>query len=282
MRILTLRIAALAALSLSTQAALADDWNVTRLRGEVMQFVDRAWLPLERNDVVPDDRRIRTSNNGHATLVRGHETLELGPSTQIRIIDEGSGKPYTTVLQSWGTVSIEAEVRNVEHFAVRNQYLAAVVKGTRFTVAAKSSGGGVDVDRGRVSVSGAEAATVVAAGQQASVDADGSLSVSGDGILPAVVATTGKPGYDAAAEATAAADAALEAAKAKSALRAIEAAEKAAAKAAADAGKAAEKAAKDADKNLSSGEDSGSQRGKGDKGDKGDKGSGPGSGKGKP
>ena len=243
--------ASLLASTLSSGVAFADDWNVTRLRGVVLHQVDGEWLPLRRNDVVPDDRRIRTSNNGYATLVRGSETLELGPSTQIRIIDEGGNKPYTTVLQSWGTVAVEAEVRDVAHFAVANQYLAAVVKGTRFVVKARSTGGSVDVERGLVGVgSSGGSTTVVSAAQAASVRPDGTINVSGDGVLPEVVA-----GSDISAVNAAMAD--LSAAKAAGDVAAIEAATKAlqkakrsgddktAAKAAADAAKAAEKAARE-------------------------------------
>ena len=251
MRTLVLRLAALATISLAAQPALADDWTITRLRGEVLQLVDSQWLPLKRNDVVSDDRRIRTTNNGYATLVRGNETLEIGPSTQIRIVDEGGAKPYTTVLQSWGTVGVEAEVRNVEHFAVRNQYLAAVVKGTQFSVSAKSTGGDVDVERGHVSVGGSMESTLVSAGQAAHVQEDGTISVSGEGTLPAVVEKGGKSKADAVTDPDAALTAAaarLELAKATGDLKAIEAAQRAADKAEADAARAAEKAAKDAEK----------------------------------
>lgn len=51
-------------------------------------------------------------------LARDDETIELGPNTQIRILDEEGAKPFTTVQQQFGTVSIEAKVENVEHFAV--------------------------------------------------------------------------------------------------------------------------------------------------------------------
>ena len=242
-----LLLATLLASTLFAGGALADDWTVTRLRGAVLHQVDGAWLPLGRNDVVPDDRRIKTTNNGYVTLARGDETLELGPSTQIRIIDEGGRKPYTTVVQSWGTVAVEAEVRNVEHFAVTNRYLAAVVKGTRFVVGATSAGGSVDVERGRVSVGSPEgSATVVSAGQAANVKEGGTIEVSGDGVLPVVTSASNRSAVaDAAADlaaANASGDAAAIAA-AKQALR--DATGKADDKAAAEAARAAEKAARE-------------------------------------
>lgn len=128
MRTVVLRLLALICLGFLTSQALADDWNVVRSRGLVLQLVDGEWQPLPRGAVVPDTRVVRTAGSGRVTLVRGEETIDLGPNTQIQIYDRGGRKPFTTVLQHFGTVAIEAEVRNVQHFAVKNAYLAAVSK----------------------------------------------------------------------------------------------------------------------------------------------------------
>lgn len=131
--------------------ATADDWVAVKLRGAVFAFVDGAWVQLHRGDVVSDDRVIRTQPSGRATFARGAETIDLGPSTQIQIFDQ-SGKRFTTVRQFYGFVEVEAEVQNVQHFGVRTPYLAAVVKGTKFTVESDSDSSGVSVMRGKVAV----------------------------------------------------------------------------------------------------------------------------------
>lgn len=118
-----------------TSLAIADDWVATKLRGTVLQFVDRQWQPLKRGDIVPDSRFVRTAPNGMVELTRGAETVSLDPNSQVRIFDKGGAKPYTTFKQDFGIVSVEAEVRDVQHFAVVTPFLAAVVKGTRFVVA---------------------------------------------------------------------------------------------------------------------------------------------------
>jgi hypothetical protein len=187
--------------------------------------------------------------NGHATLTRGNETIELAANTQIQIYDQGGRKPFTTVVQHFGTVAIEAEVRNVQHFAVKNEYLAAVVKGTRFTVSASRSGGVVEVQRGQVEVdaSADHSTTVLSVGQKARVEKAGKMSVAGKGKLPAVVRKGGKTnsqGKGVAANTVPDARADLERAMASGDSEAIKAAEKALMEAAKDA----EKAARDADK----------------------------------
>ncbi len=181
MRAFLLGLAAAIGLALTTATAFADDWTVTRLRGTVQQLVAGQWQPLERGSVIPDERTIFTRADGHAMLVRGSEAIELGPNTQIEIYDKGGRKPFTTILQHAGVLTVEAEVRNVEHFAVRTTYLAAVVKGTRFVVTARRSGGSVEVLRGQVSVTDEQndGTVLIVAGQRAKVARDGGLTVSG-------------------------------------------------------------------------------------------------------
>lgn len=175
-------------------SALADDWLVTKLRGEALQLVGSDWAPLERGDVVPDDRVIRTLGSGRAMLQRGNETIEVAANTQIRILDKAGAKPFTTVQQYFGTVSIEAEVRNVQHFAVQTPYLAAVVKGTRFEVKTTSRQSVVKVQRGHVAVEDLKtrAHTLLAAGQMATVSKNGSFTVGGKGEKPVILNAAGQ------------------------------------------------------------------------------------------
>ena len=187
--------AALALLLIARPAsAFADDWLVTKLRGEALQLIGNEWAPLERGDVVPDDRMIRTRGGTRATLQRGQETIDVAANTQIRIIDEAGGKRFTTVQQFFGTVAIEAEVQNVQHFAVQTPYLAAVVKGTHFEVKTTSKQSVVKVQRGRVAVEDlhTHAHTLIVAGQTAKVGSNGSFTVGGSGPKPAILNAAGQ------------------------------------------------------------------------------------------
>jgi ferric-dicitrate binding protein FerR (iron transport regulator) len=187
-------IVVLGAMLAGISAAWADDWTAVRLRGVVMELVNGGWERLERRDVVPDDRVIRTGN-GRVTFVRGEETIELGANTQIQIFDQPRSRPYTTVRQYFGEVSIEAEVKDVEHFAVQTPYMVAAVKGTRFTVSSDEDSSEVRVRRGAVAVeSTADGAhTLVVAGQSASAGGGRGLEVAGEGDLPNVLGPDGKP-----------------------------------------------------------------------------------------
>jgi hypothetical protein len=183
------------ALFLTSTTALADDWTAVKLRGLVLGLFDGEWVKLERGAVVPGDQAIRTMRSGRVTFQRGEESIDLGPDTQVQIIDRAGYDKYTTVKQYYGQVAVEAEVRDVTHFAVETPHLAAVVKGTRFVVVSGDKGATVRVDRGAVAVADADnnSMVVVGAGQQASALPGGFLSVSGHGNLPQVVDARGKP-----------------------------------------------------------------------------------------
>jgi hypothetical protein len=245
---------ALTLLGATISAALADDWAAIKLRGTVLQLVDQQWVPLNRGDIVSDDRVVRTLRNGRVEFQRDQETISLGPDTQIQIHDK-TGQRFTTVTQYFGQVAIEAEVRNVQHFAVQTENLAAVVKGTRFVVTAGKGWSKVDVQRGHVAVESelTHSHTLLSVGQSAVATTTAELQVEGKGVLPAIVDDNGNVILTDAIDPKAAEKLAEELAKAAAKAtgeekKALEKAAKEAEKAAKDAEKAAEKAAKDADK----------------------------------
>ncbi len=182
-----------AALGLGIGPGIADDWVAAKLRGRVLERIDGTWHAISRGDLVPDGHAVRTIGNSRVLLVRGKETIELGPNTLIEIQDR-DGELFTTVRQAFGEVKVEADVRNVEHFAVETPHLAAVVKGTVFVVRSGRSGAQVAVERGRVAVEGTgdHSTTVVAAGQSVRAEAGSPLEVSGSGELPEVKDASGQ------------------------------------------------------------------------------------------
>jgi len=187
MRSLLTAALAVVIVGISGAAALADDWVAVRLRGTVLQLVDGDWVKLPRGGMVPDSRVIRTLKTGNVEFHRGNESVTIGPDTQIQIFDEKSAKPFTTVKQYFGTVTVQAEVRQVQHFAVQTPYLAAVVKGTQFRVSAEAGGSTVDVLEGQVDVSGFRSGEqiLLLPGQTAKVASAGAgaLNTSGSGLF---------------------------------------------------------------------------------------------------
>lgn len=241
---LGLGVAALAAML--AQSAVADDWVAVKLRGVVLQLVDGAWVELNRGDVVPDDRVVRTLRTGRVTFTRDQEVIDLGANTQVQIFDRQGRSSFTTVKQYFGTVSVEAEAQNVQHFAVQAPQLAAVVKGTKFTVIAGKRTSRVAVERGAVAVvdRDTQQSTLVAAGQSASTSDGAPLKVSGTGTLPVIHDDAGA----ALTELVGTAGTNSSSQEAKASEKETKAAEKAAEKEAKAAEEAAEKESKAAEK----------------------------------
>ena len=187
----------LAVLATFITPVLADDWTAQKLRGTVLELVDGAWQKIERGAVVPESHVVRTLGNARVVFVRGSETVELGPDTQVAFHLRESDR-FTTVQQYFGEVAVEADVEKVKHFAVQTPHLAAVVKGTVFVVRSDDKGASVEVKRGAVAVHASESheSVTVSAGQQVESSEDGTLEVSGEGTLPVVVDRSGKPVTD--------------------------------------------------------------------------------------
>lgn len=109
-----------------------------------------------------------------ATFVRDAETIEIGPDTSIQIQD---GASFTTAHNHKGVVGIDAGARNVQHFAVETQFMAAVVKGTAFTVRTDHTGTIVVVTRGNVEVDDRFGTTINLGAGQAISSSDEPISV---------------------------------------------------------------------------------------------------------
>ncbi|HTJ58858.1 MAG TPA: FecR domain-containing protein [Devosiaceae bacterium] len=163
--------------------ALAGDWTATRLRGIVMvndTHGDGEWQRLSRGGVVSDDRVIRTLASGNVEFAQGAETISFGPNSQAQIID-GRRQTFTTVVQQFGKVSVEADARKVQHFSVRTPYLVVVVKGTVFSVTTTNRGSRVAVSRGLVEVTDPRRhrTMMLPAGRELVQMADGQMLLSG-------------------------------------------------------------------------------------------------------
>lgn len=183
---------AAALLGFLSSGAVAGEWVAEKLRGGVFAFVGGEWLQLERGSVVPDERVVRTMRDGRVEFRRGKEVVRLGPDTQVRFYDDNTA--FTVVQQHFGTLDVEAEKRDVRHFAVQTEFVAAVVKGTSFTVTAQQGQSAeVSVSAGRVQVRDAERrqAVDVDPGQSARTGATQSMTVSGSGTINPVMSFEG-------------------------------------------------------------------------------------------
>jgi len=183
-RVLTLAMV----LAGSSGALAADDgvWSVGKSSGDVwITTTGAAPASLTQEDALKPGDTIRTGRNGRVLLVRGEETILIAPNSVIGVPAEKKDGLSTTILQQAGSILLEVEKRNVKHFEVETPYLAAVVKGTQFSVTVTAANTRVDVNRCQVEVADFKSGQIaqVMPGQAATSFAHGKsgLSLSGSG-----------------------------------------------------------------------------------------------------
>jgi FecR protein len=182
----------------SAVALAADDgvWSVSKSSGEVWVTTTGAEpVSLKQEETLKPGDTIRTGRNGRVLLMRGEETILVAPNSVIGLPAEKKDGLATTILQQAGSIVLEVEKKNVKHFEVETPYLAAVVKGTLFSVTVDAASTRVSVLRGQVEVSDFKSGQIaqVMPGQAATTFAYGKpgLSLSGAGTLNPI--EQGKP-----------------------------------------------------------------------------------------
>jgi hypothetical protein len=168
-------VAFLSALLWATAGAAGADWTLVKMSGDVrITGVAAQPIALRNGTLVRAGQTITTGSNGRALLVRGNDTVSVGPGTVLSVPPTPVLNLPTVLYQSVGVIELTVEKLGRPHFAVETPYLAALVKGTRFTVTVSARGASVAVSEGQVEVSDNLTGDTVSvtAGQSASVGQD--------------------------------------------------------------------------------------------------------------
>lgn len=185
-------------LGMASGASAADDgvWLVSKASGEVWVATGGTQqVSLNQEETLKPGDTIRTGRSGRVLLVRGEETILISPNSVVGVPSERKEGLSTTIIQQAGSILLEVEKRNVKHFEVETPYLAAVVKGTHFSVTVSAGSTKVGVLRGQVEVSDFRTGQIaqVMPGQAATAFEHGKpgLSLSGAGTFNPI--EQGKP-----------------------------------------------------------------------------------------
>ena len=180
----------LLALLVTASFAVAEDapWRVSKSSGDAsVTTLTGEPTPLVTGATLNPGDNIRTGQTGRVLLVRGQETMLISPNSMVGIPAEKHSGLATTITQQAGSILLEVERQNVQHFSVETPYLAAVVKGTQFRVTVEEGKSRVDVLRGQVEVTDFKSGqyALVQPGQAAQAFPAGhaGLSLSGSGAL---------------------------------------------------------------------------------------------------
>ena len=164
----------------TSEAKRAEDgnrWMVTKISGTVWLLGDDAIkTKLKKSNTLIAGSAVHTERGARVLFTRGAETMRVGPNSKFSLPNREPEAGHTTIFQHAGKILYDVEKKNVKHFSVETPFLAAVVKGTRFTVAIGQNVTKVAVSRGRVEVKDNVNKKIVnvVRGQVASFSANGS------------------------------------------------------------------------------------------------------------
>jgi hypothetical protein len=144
-------------------AGAAEAWRVVASTGAVKAGGPGVMpIAVTTKQTLPVDSWIETAATGRIVVARGVETIAVGPNSRV-MLPALPVNGNTQVLQTVGTALYQIGKQKAPHFQVDTPYLAAVVKGTTFTVSVSEGVASVDVSEGLVQVStpdGADSAYV--------------------------------------------------------------------------------------------------------------------------
>ena len=157
--------------SIGASVAETGDWQVVETSGIVRTSQTMAGIqPVSTGNMLGAGSVLSTGVDGHAVLVRGEQQIVVGPNSRMSLpATQESG--MTKIVQDLGTLLFKVDKKEKQHFQVETPIIAAVVKGTTFTVTAGVSGHSVHVAEGAVEVSAVQgrANRMVTAGMTATI-----------------------------------------------------------------------------------------------------------------
>ncbi|QDZ06862.1 hypothetical protein FPZ24_04700 [Sphingomonas panacisoli] len=140
------------ALCLSAPAwAAGADWTVSEASGRVVTRDASGDHPIARGSIIPAGATVVTGAGARAVLVRGDDFVTVSAASRVRVPDAKSPSMVQMFLE-WGTGLFKVKHTDKPHFGVKTPYLAAVVKGTTFTVTVGQDGSSLQVLDGAVGV----------------------------------------------------------------------------------------------------------------------------------
>ena len=131
--------------------ALAEDWQIASVSGKAFRLSGTEWVRVGGNDTIAVGDTVKTLGSGALTLTRQGVTVTIAPNSRVQLSERMNGRS-TDVIQTAGSTEVEVDPRKHIRLAVATPYMAAVVKGTVFTVSTFEGYSETTVARGRVAV----------------------------------------------------------------------------------------------------------------------------------
>ena len=173
MRIKAIALAILAPLWSQSALANAPEWEVRDATGQVHILNGSDRIEASRGATLGPGASVETGAEGRAVLARGSEVVFVSPQTRLTVPTAEQARGLVRIIQDLGRATYMIARKAQSHFAVGTPLLAAVVKGSVFTVAVDSARVSVSVREGQVEVSSPRSGIpqIIATGMTASVTA---------------------------------------------------------------------------------------------------------------
>lgn len=179
---------AVAALWSAMGNARADErvWTIKEVAGVArIQRNGEGWRTLKVGDAIRPGNRAETAADGRLVLVRPGDSIAVAANSRFEVPAGGGGakgvRPH--IVQTMGTLLFRITTRPERPFGVKTPYLAAVIKGTTFTVSVDGPRSALHVSHGAVEVTSVLTGQVamVRPGMTAAIDGGrgGALQVIG-------------------------------------------------------------------------------------------------------
>jgi ferric-dicitrate binding protein FerR (iron transport regulator) len=158
-------------------------WLVQKTSGSVTFVSGSTSGKLTKGHHVSRGTVVQTGNSGRVLLMRDKESIFIGPNTVATMARHPTPYMRTTIILKRGAATFKVRTKQRPHFSVETPFLAAVVKGTSFSVRVGRASAGVTVKQGVVQVRALRSGQYadLSAGQSAAANSnDGSpLTLSG-------------------------------------------------------------------------------------------------------
>lgn len=145
--------AAVISVAMQSSVVLADDgWRVVEISGTArVARPGQADAMVAANDMLPVGSTVTTAGNARVVLSNGAQQMTVSANSRMTVAPDSSSS-MTRILEDLGTVLFQVDKRTEPHFRVETPLLAAVVKGTTFTVTSGTESDAVHVAEGLVEV----------------------------------------------------------------------------------------------------------------------------------
>ncbi|MEM1366300.1 MAG: FecR domain-containing protein, partial [Pseudomonadota bacterium] len=179
---------------LTTGAFAQDGWVAAKVKQPARYTLDsQTWNDIRPGISIPKASWIHVGPRGRLLLRRGRESISYKSNTLAAVIQKTRGRK-TEIRQQIGDLTIDVDKRAQPHLEVKTPFLAAVVKGTKFTTKTGHHGTKLKVERGSVQVTRQDSGERTDVNDRQSVDVDVTksrpLRVRGPGPKAAVVQVT--------------------------------------------------------------------------------------------